>query len=91
MPASILKEICSFLCNRSQRVIYNNVFSEWTSIPSGVPQGSVLGPILFALSIDNFKCVCSNTTIVKYADDITRCLATDNEDELEEAGMMHMS
>ena len=56
----------SFLTNRKQRVAYNGMSSRWASACSGVPQGSVLGPILFCLVIDSLSPVCSNSKILKY-------------------------
>ena len=44
--------------------------SEWVKIPSGVLQGSVLGPFLFCLVIDSLSPSCSNTKVIKYADDV---------------------
>ena len=70
LPDSIVGWVSSFLSNRKQRVFINSKVSEWVSIPSGVPQGSVLGPILFCLAVDNLKAVCDNSVIVKYADDV---------------------
>ena len=53
LSKSSLKFIMSYLRGRKQRVKLNNLFSEWQQILSGVPQGSILGPILFNILIND--------------------------------------
>ena len=60
--------IRSYLTERHQRVDINCTLSEAREITCGVPQGSVLGPLLFLLYINDMKSVC-NCNLFLYADD----------------------
>ena len=66
----LLKFLVNYLQGRSQRVVINESVSGNREVESGVPQGSILGPLLFVLFInDMFSCVSSGTEIALYADD----------------------
>ena len=71
VPERIVALISSYLCDRSQHVCVNGVSSAKCHISSGVPQGSVLGLLLFMLYIDDIAQVkISDGSILLYADDI---------------------
>ena len=62
--------INSFLSDRKQRVLVNNCYSEWSKVISSIPQGSVLGPILFLLYINDIVDFVYRCTIKLFADDL---------------------
>ena len=68
---SSLKLIHSYLTNRYQRVKINNSFSEYHLIKYGVPQGSILGPILFNIFLCDLFLIVDDIDIASYADDNT--------------------
>ena len=53
LHSSILRFFQSFLCNRYQRVISNGQTSDWLPILPRVPQGSILGPLLILIYIND--------------------------------------
>ena len=68
-----LKLLKSYLTNRQQRVKIGNATSEWKDILKGVPQGSILGPILFNIFINDMFHFIARADLVNYADDNTIC------------------
>ena len=75
-----LKWIMNFLKNRTQRVVINGSCSSWSNVTSGVPQGTILGSVLFLCFINDIA-DSIHSTIRLYADDCTlyRPISTEND------------
>ena len=60
-------------------MVINGIFSNWADAGSGVPQGSILGPILFLLFVNDMPNVMNSATLAMFADD-SKCYRIINND-----------
>ena len=60
----------TYLKNRFQFVKINNLKSDIVEAPTGVPQGSILGPLLFLVCVNDLSSVVNHTKLIQFADDI---------------------
>ena len=63
--------IWSYLENRKQRVRISGQTGEWKTLKKGVPQGSIMGPVLFNLFVNDIVYIFERSTLYNYADDNT--------------------
>ena len=66
-----LAYILSYLSGRKQRTKVNNHFSSWSDLKSGIPQGSIIGPLLFNIYINDIFFTVNESNLTNYADDNT--------------------
>ena len=72
VSGSLLAWFRSYLSNRSQRVVLDGHSSTIHAVTSGVPQGSILGPLLFSIYLNPLTNISlsRDSTLILYADDI---------------------
>ena len=68
IDGSLLNWLRHFLVGRKQRVVVRGSCSDWSCVTSGTPQGTILGPLLFLLYINDIT-ECISSTVKLYADD----------------------
>ena len=71
LPLALIK---SYLTNRKQKVSVNGTESDYLPLEIGVPQGSILGPLLFIIYVNDITTAAPSENIALYADDTT-CIA----------------
>ena len=81
----------SYLSNRSQRVKYKDCTSENQKITCGVPQGSILGPLLFLIYINDMNTAIKNSTTFHFADDTYLKYSSSCENNLRKKMNEHLS
>ena len=62
----------AYLIGRRQRVKLDGVHSAWRTIKTGVPQGSLLGPLLFNMYVNDLNYFITDTSLRLHADDTTQ-------------------
>ena len=75
--------ISSYLTERKSFTYVNNTYSECNNVKYGVPQGSVIGPILFLLYINDIQAISDKCKIYCFADDTSIFCSADNYNDLE--------
>ena len=71
----VINWIICFLSGRQQRVVVDGITTDFVDINRGVPQGTVLGPVLFTIMVNDITPVDQASFMIKYADDITLSIA----------------
>ena len=88
ISGNLLKLLCDFLSCRKQRVVLNGQHSSWDNVTTGVPQGSILGPLLFLIYVNdlpnnlssNCKLFADDTSLFSVVNNIHTSATTSSED-----------
>ena len=91
VDGELLKWLSSWLKDRKQQVVVNGKLSDWVDVVSGVPQGSILGPVLFAIFMNDIDDGVIDTVDIlsKFADDTTvgKTISSDEDWKLLQAAL----
>ena len=83
LTSHLFSEFNSYLSNRSQSVCTNGTVSDPEPIPHGVPQGYVLGPLLFIIYVNDLPSVVKYCCVEMYADDTLLYFASSSANSIE--------
>ena len=81
----VLRLISDYLSHRKQRTKVSNSYSEWLAVMFGVPQGSILEPLLFNIFLADLFLIHSDIDIANFADDNTPYLSAKNVEDVIES------
>ena len=73
ISGKLLNVLSDLLINRKQRIILNGQVSSWTGVTAGVPQGSILGPLLFLVYINDIADGLSSNAKLFADDTSSKC------------------
>ena len=84
LSSQSIKWFKSYLADRSQSVLLNGVMSEPRRVDYGVPQGSILGPLLFNIYVNSLPAAGKRSRVILYADDAVLIFSASTSQDLKE-------